>query len=128
MPTKMTKKQLELAHYRRLLLDDRLQELDDLITGRGSSLVPFVSGEDGKASDEKADALIDRRIGCLKRRRKLENRPAPDEKTEEMYRSFLYLAIFGLVNRENRRVHSKSIENNTDNIDMLCAYLDYKNE
>ena len=99
MSYKLNEKELYIMRKRGLLLNERLQSVSDMITGRSAALAEFINGEDGKPSEKKTDALISELIGCLKRRRELENRRAPENDAEEMYRAFLYLAILGLTDK-----------------------------
>ena len=101
MPEKMTAEQLELMRSRKLILNNRLNALSELIAGRGAALAEFTADENGNISEEKVSSLISELIGCLNRRRRLEKRRVLGKKDEEMYRAFLYLAIAGLVPGQN---------------------------
>lgn len=101
MSEKMTAEQLELMRSRKLILDNRLNALSELIAGRGTALAGFTADENGKISEERVSALISELIDCFNRRRRLEKRRVLGKKDEEMYRAFLYLAIAGLVPGQN---------------------------
>ena len=104
MSDKLTSEQLDIMRKRDILLNERLQSVNELITGRSAFLADFINGQDGKNSEEKTDAFISELIDCFKRRRKLEKRRALERNTEEMYRAFLYLAIHGLVDKRIRKL------------------------
>lgn len=95
MSNNLTAKQLELIRNRKTVLNESLKALSELIEGHSSSLSPFTADENGKISEERVNTLISELIDCLNRCRRLEKRRTLNKKTEELYRAFLYLSIWG---------------------------------
>lgn len=89
--------------YRRKVLQDRLKELEHLVTGRGESYLPFISNEKGKVTEEKTEQFISEMLGAFQRYIKFNPRRTLSGETLEMYESFLYCAILSLGMEHSRR-------------------------
>ena len=108
MAKKITKSQNELMYYRQAILNDRLRMLNNLINGRNSSFYPFIEDKDGKASEKKVDKLISDLLKSLEHHFQFSGRGSLNDDTAEMYRCFLYCAMFGLKYKENPKFPSVS--------------------
>lgn len=96
------------------VLDQRLNEVGNLMLGGKMSFLPMITDEKGKLSDEKIDALIDRLLYALEEYENPEvsdgkggiyTEPIPEDyepdispQTAALYRRFLYCAICILAN------------------------------
>lgn len=99
---KVTKEQVMDTFYRTLLLSDKMDELEELISGRGESFLPMITDESGDTVPEKLEALIKAMIESLKHYLLLEDRMLGVWE-EEMYSCFLYCAMSMTRKKENRR-------------------------
>lgn len=99
---KVTKEQVMDSFYRTVLLSDKMDELEGLISGKGISFLPMITDDDENTVPEKLEALIKDLIESLKHYLELENRKLEDWE-EEMYSCFLYCAMSMTRMKENRR-------------------------
>lgn len=99
---KVTKEQVMDSFYRTVLLSDKMDELEGLISGKGVSFLPMITDENGETVPEKLEALIKDLIESFKDYLELENRKLRDWE-EEMYSCFLYCAMSMTRRKENRR-------------------------
>ena len=97
-------------------LDQRLNEIENLIIGGKTSFLPMVTDENGKLSDEKLDRLTDELLDALEAyvhpeisdgKGGIYTDPMSEEhvseispQTAELYRNFLYCALCILANGE----------------------------
>lgn len=98
---KVTKEQVMDTFYRSVLLSDKMDELEGLISGKGVSFLPMITDESRRTVPEKLEALIKELIESLKHYLELENRKLRDWE-EEMYSCFLYCAMSMTRTKENR--------------------------
>lgn len=96
----VTKTQMEDVFYRTMLLSDKMEELEGIISGRGTSL--GITDGDGITVPKKLKALIQSLIESLKHYLALGGRELK-EWEEEMYSCFLYCAMQQKRWKENRR-------------------------
>lgn len=127
MAKKITEEESEMLYYRRVLLDDKLRKLTGMIDGRGSSFYPFITDSEGRVSNERTDNLISCLMESLDRHLKLTGRPSPDKDREEMYRTFLYCAMFGLkcfANPERPSVSTTAVSKTFADIVEFAEFLE----
>ncbi|MCH5193574.1 MAG: hypothetical protein J1F11_06405 [Oscillospiraceae bacterium] len=98
---RVTNEDLNDIYYRSLLLSDRLEELEGIIDGTGTSFLPMITDESGKSVTEKADALADELLESLRHYLELEHKKLTDQE-EEMYSCFLYCAMQMYRKKHNR--------------------------
>lgn len=89
---KVTREQLDDVYYRSLLLSDKMEELEGIIDGTGTSLLPMITDENGISVSEKVDALAAELLESYRHYLELNNRE-PEGWEEEMYSCFLYCAM-----------------------------------
>ncbi|MBD5105084.1 MAG: hypothetical protein HDT47_09540 [Ruminococcaceae bacterium] len=99
----ITENQRDKMRYRRKVLQDRLKELEHLVTGRGESYLPLISNEKEKVTKEKTEQFISEMLGAFQRYIKFNPHRTLSGKTLEMYESFLYCAILSLDMEHSRR-------------------------
>ncbi len=93
----------QFMKFRRKAFNEMLADISDLISGRGSSLIPFITDEAGNISDDRIDNLISELLDCLGRYNKEVNvfsNIDNDDKLREFYSCFLYCAIRGIADFE----------------------------
>ncbi len=90
--------------YRRKTFSRMLEEITNLVSGRGSSLLPFIADEEGNITDARTDALINELLDGLKRYNEQVGVYEPfghSPELREFYACFLYCAIRGIADIEN---------------------------
>ncbi len=90
--------------FRRKIFNEILTDISDLVSGRGSSLIPFISDEYGNISDKQIDSLISELLECLSRYNKqvnIINTIESNEELREFYSCFLYCTIRGIADFEH---------------------------
>lgn len=97
---KITKEQMKDTFFRTMLLSDKMDELEDIVSGMGKEL--GITDDSGRTDPEKLDALISGLIDSFKHCLELEGRTL-EEWEEKMYSSFLYCAMQMTRIKENRR-------------------------
>lgn len=90
---RITPEQLKRCSYRKAILHNRLQELEDNISGYGTEYLPLITGDDGKIVPEKLNAFINDMLESLDHYIELFPERTLDPETREMYRKYLYCAV-----------------------------------
>lgn len=97
MANEITENQMDKMRYRRFVVKDKLRNIEQIVTGRAESYLPFISDEDGRVTKEKTERFIAEMLNALRRYIKLDSRRTLSEDIIKMYESFLYCAVTGLT-------------------------------
>lgn len=103
MVHKITENQRNKMRYRRMVIQDKLKEIERLVTGRAESFLPLISDKNGRVSKEKTKRFISEMLGAFRRYIEFHPRRKLREETLEMYESFLYCAVMSLGIERSRR-------------------------
>lgn len=82
--------------YRRIVLKEKLRDIEQLVTGRSESYLPLIYDENGRVTKEKTERFIEEMLETLRRYVAFDENRTLDEDTVKMYESFLYCALMSI--------------------------------
>lgn len=97
---RLNKETAEILDFRQETFEQKLKEINDIITGRNTELTAFISDENGSISDERIIQLISELINGLTNYYEQlygDLSYKPSDKTRELYECFLYCSIQGMA-------------------------------